>query len=119
MHDEAMPMSELSREPAVPLDDGKQPQSTCATVRPGSAAAACARCTPVSISTQQSQQHTAGKDIVSNGAIMPTAIGTGPLADPPAIESECRDFCVAAPDEVGSGCIEPFLTVRSPEAGRA
>jgi len=50
---------------------------------------------------------------------LPTAIGTGPLADPPAIEGECRDFCVAAPDEVGSGCIEPFLTVPFPEAGRA
>jgi 5-methyltetrahydropteroyltriglutamate--homocysteine methyltransferase len=67
----------------------------------------------------ESQQHTAGKDIVSKRAILPKASGTIPLADPTASESECRDFRVAAPDETGGGCIEPFLTAPSPDAGRA
>ena len=116
-------MSELLRKPAVLLDDGKQsPQSF--VVYPRQTGLGSVRpmrpCLDKYLAYKaESQQHTAGRDIVSSRVILPKAIGTIPLADPAAIESECRDFHLAAPDEAGGGCIEPFLTAPSPDAGRA
>jgi 5-methyltetrahydropteroyltriglutamate--homocysteine methyltransferase len=59
------------------------------------------------------QSRTAGKDTVSNRAILPKAIGPVAYADPTAIETECSDFR-AALDEAGGGYVEPFLTAPSP-----
>ena len=127
MHDEAMPTSELLREPAVLLNDGKQsPESFVVYLRHRQTGLGGSSVHPMHPCLDkypaykaESQQHTAGKDIVSNRAILPKAIGTIPLADPAAIKSECRDFRVAAPDEAGGGCIEPILTAPSLDAGRA
>jgi 5-methyltetrahydropteroyltriglutamate--homocysteine methyltransferase len=56
---------------------------------------------------------TAGKDTVSNRAVLPKAVGAVTYADPGVIEGECRAFR-AALDEAGGGFIEPFLTAASP-----
>jgi hypothetical protein len=122
-----MPMSEVLREFAALLDDGKRsPESSIVYPRHrqtrlgGSSVRPMHPCLDKYPAYKaESHPHTAGKDIVSNRAILPQAIGTIPLADPAAIESECRDFRVAAPDEAGGGCIELFLTAPSPDAGRA
>jgi 5-methyltetrahydropteroyltriglutamate--homocysteine methyltransferase len=59
------------------------------------------------------QQRTAGKDTVSNRAVLPKAIGAVTYADAKAIETECSDFR-AALEEAGGGYVEPFLTAPSP-----
>jgi 5-methyltetrahydropteroyltriglutamate--homocysteine methyltransferase len=59
------------------------------------------------------QQRTAGRDTVSNRAMLPKAVGAVTYADRSAIEGECRDFR-AALDAAGGGYVEPFLTAPSP-----
>jgi 5-methyltetrahydropteroyltriglutamate--homocysteine methyltransferase len=59
------------------------------------------------------QQRTAGRDVVSNRAMLPKAIGTITYAGQSAIEAECKDFR-ATLAEVGGSYSEPFLTAPSP-----
>ena len=59
------------------------------------------------------QQRTAGRDVVSNRAMLPKAIGAITYAGQSAIEAECKDFR-AALEEVGGSYSEPFLTAPSP-----
>jgi 5-methyltetrahydropteroyltriglutamate--homocysteine methyltransferase len=59
------------------------------------------------------QGRTAGRDTVSNRAILPKAIGAIAYADRAAIEAECADFRTAL-DAAGGGYVEPFLTAPSP-----
>ncbi len=59
------------------------------------------------------QRRTAGKDTVSNRAILPKAIGAITYADRSAIETECSDFR-AALEEVAGSYSESFLTAPSP-----
>ena len=103
MHDGAMPMSELLRETVLGASSVR-PMQPCLDKCP--------------VYKAESQQHTAGKDIVSNRAILPKAIGTNPRADLPRLRATAETSAWRRQMRPAA-CIEPFLTAPSPDVDRA